>query len=76
MSETQTPLKTPLYEKHVKNGGKMVDFAGYLLPVQYRAGVIAEHNAVRQNVGLFDVSHMGEISFTGPGALVALQRLL
>ena len=53
--------KTPLYEKHVASGGKIVPFAGYLLPVQYSSGVIAEHNAVRNTCGMFDVSHMGEI---------------
>lgn len=68
--------KTPLYDLHVHLGGKMVPFAGYLLPVQYASGVIAEHNAVRTHCGLFDVSHMGEILFTGPGALDALQDLL
>ena len=76
MSQTETPLKTPLYRKHVEHGGKMVPFAGYLLPVQYEAGVMKEHNAVRQNVGLFDVSHMGEVLFTGPDALAAIQHLL
>ncbi len=76
MVETETPLKTPLYEKHVAHGGKMVPFAGYLLPVQYEAGVVKEHNAVRENVGLFDVSHMGEVSFKGPDALSNIQRLL
>ncbi len=69
-------LKTPLYEKHVENGGKIVPFAGYYLPVQYPAGVIVEHRAVRENVGLFDVSHMGEVRFTGKDALCNLQRLL
>lgn len=76
MNETGEPLKTPLYERHVAHGGRIVPFAGYLLPVQYEAGVIREHNAVRENVGLFDVSHMGEVSFEGPDALTALQRLL
>lgn len=54
-------LKTPLYDAHVKAGGKIVPFAGYLLPVQYETGVIKEHMAVRTQAGLFDVSHMGEI---------------
>ena len=71
--------KTPLYDVHVAEGGKMVPFAGYLLPVQYGTGVIQEHMAVRQQAGLFDVSHMGEILFTGPTALdaesLAHQRL-
>lgn len=69
-------LKTPLYDVHVEEGGKMVPFAGYLLPVQYASGVIKEHMAVRQAAGLFDVSHMGEILFTGPTALDTLNHLL
>ena len=68
--------KTPLYDIHVEEGGKMVPFAGYLLPVQYGAGVIKEHMAVRQQAGLFDVSHMGEVLFTGPTALDTLNHLL
>ena len=68
--------KTPLYDVHVAEGGKMVPFAGYLLPVQYGTGVIQEHMAVRQQAGLFDVSHMGEILFTGPTALDTLNHLL
>jgi aminomethyltransferase len=68
-------LKTPLYDMHIKYGGKIVDFAGYELPVQY-SGIIAEHMAVRQHAGMFDVSHMGEILFTGDGALNTLNNLL
>ena len=68
--------KTPLYDVHVAEGGKIVPFAGYLLPVQYAAGVVKEHMAVRQQAGLFDVSHMGEILFTGPTALATLNHLL
>jgi aminomethyltransferase len=73
---TETLLKTPLYDRHVQYGGKMVPFAGYLLPVQYDAGVMQEHRAVREAVGLFDVSHMGEVTFRGPDALANLQNLL
>ena len=69
-------LKTPLYEAHVKAGGKMVPFAGYMLPVQYGTGVIKEHMAVRERAGLFDVSHMGEILCEGKDALDNLQMLL
>lgn len=69
-------LKTPLYDVHVAEGGKIVPFAGYLLPVQYPTGVIKEHMAVRQAAGLFDVSHMGEVLFTGPTALKTLNHLL
>lgn len=69
-------LKTPLYDIHVAEGGKIVPFAGYLLPVQYQTGVIKEHMAVRTACGLFDVSHMGEIVFSGPGALDTLNHIL
>ncbi len=68
--------KTPLFGLHEARGGKLVPFAGYWLPVQYPTGVIAEHNAVRTAVGLFDVSHMGEVLFEGPDALDNIQRLL
>lgn len=68
--------KTPLYEAHVRHGGKIVSFAGYLLPVQYESGVIAEHLAVRNQCGLFDVSHMGEFTCIGPDALNNLNLLL
>lgn len=68
-------LKTPLYGIHLENHGKMVEFAGYLLPVQY-SGIVEEHMAVRTRAGLFDVSHMGEVICRGTDALVNLQRLL
>ncbi len=68
--------KTPLYDSHVALGGKMVPFAGYILPVNYPAGVIAEHMAVRTACGLFDVSHMGEVLFSGPDALGNIQNLV
>lgn len=59
--------RTALYEQHVKLGGKIVDFAGWELPIQYE-GLVAEHNAVRNQCGMFDVSHMGEVLITGPKA--------
>ena len=68
--------KTPLYETHIKYKGKIVPFAGYLLPVQYETGVIAEHMAVRTAAGLFDVSHMGEIMLYGKDAFSNLQNLM
>ncbi|MDF2941635.1 MAG: gcvT [Herbinix sp.] len=68
--------KTPLYDCHVKAGGKLVPFAGYLLPVQYETGVITEHMAVRTTAGLFDVSHMGEVVLKGKDALKNVQRLV
>ncbi|MCC7194213.1 MAG: glycine cleavage system aminomethyltransferase GcvT [Gemmatimonadaceae bacterium] len=65
-----TDLKrTPLHDVHVALGGKMVPFAGYEMPVQYPTGITAEHNAVRKQCGLFDVSHMGEFIITGPQAV-------
>jgi len=66
--------RTPLYDEHVRLGGKMVEFAGWEMPVQY-AGVVVEHHNVREKVGLFDVSHMGEIWVTGPSAEKALEYL-
>lgn len=66
--------RTPLYEEHVRLGGKIVEFAGWEMPVQY-SGVIAEHVNVRERVGLFDVSHMGEIWVTGAEAEKALNYL-
>lgn len=66
--------KTPLYNEHVQLGAKMVPFAGFDMPVQY-AGLVEEHNTVRHTAGLFDVSHMGEFSFTGAEALSFLNYL-
>ena len=66
--------RTPLYAAHRRAGAKMVEFAGWEMPVQYR-GVIDEHLAVRSDAGLFDVSHMGEIEVRGAGALEFCQRL-
>jgi aminomethyltransferase len=71
----QTLLRTPLYERHVAAGGRMVPFAGWEMPVQYE-GVIAEHRAVRTDCGVFDVSHMGELEIEGPRAHELLQGLL
>jgi aminomethyltransferase len=67
-------LRTPLYAAHLRHGARMVEFAGWDMPVQY-AGLIEEHEAVRNAVGLFDVSHMGEVVFRGPRALGALQAV-
>ena len=68
--------RTPLYEAHLRCGGKMVEFGGFEMPVQYRTGVIREHMAVRTACGLFDVSHMGEVLMTGPDTAKNLNRLL
>src|SRR6266508_5487176 len=65
--------RTTLFEAHVRAGARLVEFAGWEMPVQY-AGIRAEHEGVRTRVGLFDVSHMGEVIFRGPRALEALNR--
>jgi aminomethyltransferase len=76
MSSTASQLRrTPLFECHVAAGAKLVDFAGWEMPVQYE-GVIAEHVAVRESCGIFDVSHMGQIETSGAGAPALLQRLV
>ena len=67
--------RTPCWEQHKALGGKMVPFAGYEMPVQYPAGITAEHQAVRTGVGLFDVSHMGEFEVTGPDRNAFVNRV-
>ena len=71
----QTLLRTPLHDRHVALGARMVPFAGWEMPVQYE-GVIQEHRAVRTDTGAFDVSHMGEIEVEGPQAHAFLQSVL
>ncbi len=75
MSAPPALRRTPLYDQHVEAGAKLVEFAGWEMPVQYE-GVKQEHMSVREAAGMFDVSHMGEIETSGPGALELLQRLL
>jgi aminomethyltransferase len=72
---TQTLRQTPLYARHVALGARMVPFAGWSMPVQYR-GVIEEHRAVRTGAGVFDVSHMGRFDVIGEAAQTSLQQLL
>jgi aminomethyltransferase len=72
---TENLKKTPLNEVHRELGGKMVDFGGWDMPVQYTAGVIAEHLATREKAGLFDVSHMGEIWVEGEDAIAFVNRI-
>src|SRR5882672_7260923 len=67
--------RTPLYQMHVELGAKMVEYAGFEMPVTYPAGISAEHKAVRQGVGVFDVSHMGEFEVTGPDRNAFVQRV-
>src|SRR6266511_5288303 len=67
--------RTPLYEQHRELGARMVPFAGYEMPIQY-TGIVAEHRAVREAAGLFDLSHMGEFHFDGPAARASVDRLV
>ncbi len=77
MSAADTELlKTPLHDLHAELGARMVPFAGYSMPVQYPAGLIAEHRHVREAAGLFDVSHMGQVRLAGPDAAAALETLM
>jgi len=72
---TPSPLKkTPLNARHRTSGARMVAFGGWDMPVEY-SGIVAEHMAVRERAGLFDVSHMGEIEIAGRNALEAVQRI-
>lgn len=75
MTSSATPKRTPLYDRHLAQKARIIDFGGWAMPVQY-SGIIDEHKAVRSACGLFDVSHMGEVSFTGARAGEAVQRLI
>lgn len=75
MDEHANLKKTPFYTMHVKYGGKVVDFGGWALSVQF-SGILDEHHTVRRQVGLFDVSHMGEATVKGPQALEFLQQMV
>ena len=66
------PARTPLHDRHVALGARMVPFSGWEMPLQYPTGILAEHRAVREAAGLFDVSHMGELAVIGPGAGAAV----
>jgi glycine cleavage system T protein (aminomethyltransferase) len=70
------PRRTPLHDLHVELGGKLVDFAGWSLPVQYPAGIMAEHRHCRTAAALFDVSHMAQVLIRGAGAAAAFERLV
>ena len=77
MSATDTPLlTTPLNALHIELGARMVPFAGYSMPVQYPAGLMAEHHHTRKAAGLFDVSHMGQLRLVGPDAAAAFETLM
>ena len=71
----ETPKRTPLHQIHVTLGAKLVPFGGYEMPVSYPGGIAAEHRAVRERVGVFDVSHMGEFEVTGPDRNAFVQQV-
>ena len=70
------PRATPLEQAHIRLGAKMIDFGGWLMPLNYPTGILEEHKTTRTHVGLFDVCHMGEVHFQGPRAAEAVQRLV
>ena len=76
MSATENLLTTPLNGLHLELGARMVPFAGYSMPVQYPAGLVAEHHHTRTAAGLFDVSHMGQLCLSGPDAAAAFESLM
>jgi len=75
-AQNETLARTPLYDLHLLQGARMVPFASYAMPVQYKAGIIAEHLHTREKAGLFDVSHMGQAVLSGPDAARALEALV
>src|SRR5436305_12683675 len=75
VSEPMAPKKTPLFEEHVRLGARMVPFGGWLMPVQYTS-IVEEHQAVRNNIGIFDISHMGQLIVEGRGANEWLNTML
>ena len=76
MSSLNDLLQTPLHALHLELGARMVPFAGYAMPVQYPMGVLQEHHHTRSSAGLFDVSHMGQLTLSGPDAAAALESLM
>ncbi len=76
VSDTTALLQTPLNALHLELGARMVPFAGYSMPVQYPAGLMAEHHHTRNAAGLFDVSHMGQLTLSGPDAATAFESLM
>jgi aminomethyltransferase len=76
MTEPTSGAKTALYDLHIELGAKMVPFAGYMMPVQFPAGIAREHQHTREQAGLFDVSHMGQVRVSGANAASALESLM
>ena len=68
MADDSDLQRSPLHDRHVALGAKFAEFGGWSMPVEYAAGVVKEHTAVRESVGVFDVSHLGKAVVSGPGA--------
>ncbi|WP_182526563.1 glycine cleavage system aminomethyltransferase GcvT [Nocardioides dongkuii] len=75
-AEDPSLLRSPLHERHVALGAKLAEFGGWAMPLEYPTGVVKEHTAVREAVGIFDVSHLGKASVTGPGAAAYVNATL
>jgi len=76
VDNTQLAMRTPLYDLHLELGGKIVDFAGWQMPIQYAAGIKAEHQQCREHAALFDVSHMGQVELRGDDVPTRLEALV
>src|SRR3954470_3522521 len=70
------PLQSPLHDRHVALGARFAEFGGWSMPLEYPSGVVQEHTAVRESVGVFDVSHLGKLMVTGPGAAAYVNETL
>src|ERR1700716_540406 len=75
VSDAAGQKKTPLYDEHVRRGAKIIPFGGWMMPVQYTS-IVEEHQAVRKNIGMFDISHMGQLIVDGSGARAWLNTML
>ncbi len=80
MADETTPsaelLRSPLHDRHAALGAKFAEFGGWSMPLEYPSGVVKEHTAVREAVGIFDVSHLGKVMVTGPGAAAYVNATL
>jgi len=76
MADDDALLRSPLHDRHVAEGAKFAEFGGWTMPVEYAAGVVREHTAVRTSVGIFDVSHLGKAMVTGPSAAAYVNATL
>ncbi len=76
MTPAEDLLRSPLHDRHVALGAKFAEFGGWSMPLEYTTGVVKEHTAVRESVGIFDVSHLGKLMVSGPGAAAYVNATL